>query len=560
MFSSRGTGVFYQAIPAVGADGKKIMKLIPVKMIDGQFFRSQINKPKTDVKPQKAVTINIASAPVHMLKTAALNPSATQQVNRKEVSQTNTKPHQAGLDLQNQVSKHQLKQRIINMVTKVPQTATTCETSVKLPSQFPVTVKSPALPTGQYLLIPPNAQIRTVPASELPPLIKNQIFTSSASSSPGSGLPSVVYVSPIATVNQGTTPPNDSARHSLKLPSKTSNKTLCEPQSTASKPHLKLIQKSSPRSNSPIKWTIVEEEGSTAPPLHPLHTPSVTSEILRAVAEREKANKHSNVTTKPVSQLNQDKSEQRQENALVMCNGKVFFVAKKSSPTTAETKCHKLSKTMIPLSQPCFKSVAPEMRPDLGTVIPAKSDEVIDLCDDDAQQDSSQQSASAGTHLDEDNVIFVSYVPPKPECGSVQHLKLNTQTALAEETDQMGTSCSSSVTQQKSLDEISPHTGGTPGQDVMDSTVKNLKHVCGSAVMNVNCNEHSNSQQSTLTQQLENMEVDVASESPADPSSEICSRIEKDTHRMEVRALLLFHYFGILCAVFDRNVFNLGMF
>lgn len=557
-----GTGVFYQAMPAVGADGKNIMKLIPVQMVNGQFVQSQMSKPKTDPTPQKVVNINIASAPVQMTKKAALNPSVTQQVIRK-VSLINALPNnQVGLDLCNSLNKHPLQQKTVNLVSKVPPMATAaavCETP-RFSSWLPVTVKSPALPSGQYLQIPPNAQVRTVPGSELPPGIKKQIFTSSASSFPGSGLPSVVYVSPITTVNQSVTQPSDSALHSLKLLSKTSNKSSCGPPSKGPQKHLKLIPKVAQRPNSPLKWMVEEEDNSVAPPLDPLNCPSVTSEILLTVAERENACKCRDVVPKPVSQLSQGKSGQGQENALVMCNGKVFFVAKKCSQSLkigtndsppASTKGYEFNKTVVPSSQQSLESVAPEKRQNLSIIISDESDEVIDLCDDDdAQDDSSQQAASvnmsAATHLDEDNVIFVSYKPPKSESGSAQDVLLKTQ--AVQEADQRGTSSSNSMTEQKSPDgtagrvdreELSALRGRKPDQSMLVSTVTKL---CGSAEMSMHDNEgaNANSQQSTSSQQLENMDVDVDTESPADPStsdssSGICSRIEEDTHKMEVR-------------------------
>lgn len=529
VFPPSGTGVFYQAMPAVGADGKNIMKLIPVQMVNGQFVQTQISKP---------VTVNISSAPVQVVKKAALNPSATQQVVRKQVSLMNALPNQVGLELGNPLNKW-IQQQTVNLMARVPPMATpatNCGKSVKLPRQL-LTVKSPALPRGQYLQIPPNAQVRTVPASELSPGVKKQIFTSSASSPPGSGLPNVVYVSPITTVNQAVAPPSDSALHSVKLLSKTS--TSCGLPSKGSKrPHLKLIPKVSQRPNSPIKWVIEEEDCSMAPTLDPLDSPSVTSEILQAVAEREKDSKPCDVTTKPVSQSSQGKSGQGQDNALVMCNGKVFFVAKKSSAPfkmgksdspTAASKSYEFNKTVVPSSQQSAESVAPEIRQDLRIIIPDESDEVIDLCDDDAQDDS-----SAVTHLDEDNVIFVSYIPPRSESESTQDLILKTQTA-----------------QQKSLDgpaggesrqESSVLRGRKPGPSTLVSTVTDTHDNEGSNI---------NGQQSTSTQQLERMDADVETESPADPStsdssSGISSRTEKHTHKMEVRALLLLHYSVIM--------------
>ncbi|XP_035512712.1 ligand-dependent nuclear receptor-interacting factor 1 [Morone saxatilis] len=548
-----GTGVFYQAMPAVGADGKNIMKLIPVQIDNGQFFQTQISKPRMDPAPHKAATINIASAPVHIVKKAAFNPFATQQVCRKPVSFVNASSNHIDLYPRNSLNKHPLQQQAVKLMAKLPPMATpatNCEKSVRLPSQLPVTVKSPALPIGQYLQIPPNAQVRTVPVSELPPVIKKQIFTSPVSSSPGSGLPNVVYVSPITTVNQSVTPPSDSAPRPLKLLSRTSSKTSCGLPSKGSKPHLKLIPKFSQRPNSPIKWIIEEEDSSSPPTLDPLSSPSVTSEILWAVAERENASKHCDVITKQVSQSSLGEGGQGQENALVMCNGKVFFVSKKRNLTlemgesdrpTLSPKCYEFNKTMVSSSQQSPEPVAPEIEQDLKIIIPDESEEVIDLCDDDAQDDPSQQAASVNTtaQVDEDNVIFVSYIPPKSE--SAQDLILKTQSALVK---QKGTSSSNRVTEQKSLDgttgsdgrdEVSPHRGRKPGQSTLVSTDENHTHIGGSAVVNMPDNEGSdiNSQQGNPTQQLDSMEVNVETERPADPSSGICSGIEKNTHKTE---------------------------
>lgn len=556
-------------MPAVGADGKNIMKLIPVQMVNGQFFKKTVRKTMGPA-PQIAVSINTESAPVKMKKKAALNPFVAEEVIRK-VSLLNALPNQVGLDLCNSTNKQPILQKPVNLMPKVPPKATSTAIFEKpsFSGQLPVTVKSPALPRGQYLQIPPNAQVRIVPGSELPPGIKKQIFTSLASSSPGSGLPSVIYVSPVTTVNQSVTPPSDSAAlHSSKLLCKPPSVPSCGSPSKGLQKHLKLIPKVVQRPNSPLKWTVEEEDGSAAPPLDPLRSPSVTSEILLAVAQRENASKRSDTIAKPASPLSQGKSGQGQENALVMCNGKVFFVAKngKQSLETktdnsplASTKSNQSSKTMQPSSQQSLASVAPKQRQDLSIIISDESDEVIDLCDDDdAQDDLPQQAAStnisAATHLDEDNVIFVSYMPPKADSGSAQNMPLNTQ-----EADQRGTN---RVTEQNSTDvaagcedqeEISPRTGRKCDQSQLVSTAENL---WGSAEMSMHDEEgmDNSSQQSTSSKQLEYMDVDLDTECTADPtiphsSNGICSRIEEDTHKLEVSSFVSVHW----NRVFIRN-------
>lgn len=496
-----GTGVFYQAMPAVGADGKNIMKLIPVQMVNRNFVQTQMRKP---------AGVNDSSAPVQALEKAALNPSAVQADVKKPGSLVSTLPNQVGLNLGTQVVNKWIQERTANLMAKLSPTTRNSGTSLNLPKQLPVTVKSPVLPRGQYLQIPPNAHVRTVPASELSAGVKKQIFTSSTSSSSSSGVPNVVLVSPITTVRQGVTPPCDSALQTLKLLSQIS--TSCGPPPKGLKrPHLKLIPKVSQRPNSPIKWVIEDEDISTAPPCNPVLSPAFTSEILHTVAEREKNIKPHDILKKTVSQSFQAKSGHGEDNALVMCNGKVFFVAKKSSSLfntgksespTAATKSYEFNKTS---SQTSAESLPAEGRQDLRVIIPDKADEVIDLCDDDAQDDSSQQAASvnqsAGALVDEDNVIFVSYIPPRSESGSAQNLKLKKQT------------------EQRRC---------PAGRDDRQETSSPCPRIPG-------LSSNINSQQSSSSQHLEPKEGDGEAKSPADPDSKsgTSSQVEKHTDKME---------------------------
>ncbi|XP_071331056.1 uncharacterized protein lrif1 [Trachinotus anak] len=541
-----GTGVFYQAMPAVGADGKKIMKLIPVQMVNGQFVQTQISKARMVSTPQRPVTINFSSTPVHLEKKAALNPPATQQIVSRQVPFRSPPPKEAGLDLGNSLNKQPPLQQAVNVRAKVPVItipATNVGNLVRLPCQLPVTVKPPALPTGQYLQIPHNAQVQGVPAPQLPVLIKKQIFTTSASSSPGPGLSSVVYVSPVMTVNQDLTPPCVSALPSLNLLSNTSNKTPSGPPAKGLKSLLKLVPKVSQRPNSPIKWVIEEEDCSTAPNLTVPDPSSVTSEILRTVAERENARKPSDDFRK---NSESSQSGQRQDNALVVCNGKVFSLAKacnlplamgKSNPPTAATDSYECHKSTVPATQQSLESDAAETQQDLRVIIPDESDEVIDLCDDDddAQEGSSQPAASVNVSAvslqDDDNVIFVSYIPPKSEAGSRHRLRVRTQTGLEKETKQTSRSSSDTVTEEKRLDggsgsdEGSAVRGGQSGQSRSVSTAKNVPRFCGSAVMNMDDNE------STSTQQVERVEADTDSSTD---SSSGAGPLKQDSHRTEI--------------------------
>ncbi|KAM6924451.1 uncharacterized protein FYW49_004696 [Xenentodon cancila] len=488
-FCLSGTGVFYQAMPAVGADGKNIMKLIPVQMVNGRFFQSPMSTSQTNSAPQKVITINNASEPVLVAEKEARNRSSTERPIRNHGSFVNSLPNQVNLVLSNSVNKPPMQKVTSNLTAKVSQMAaplTILGKSVKLPSEHPVTVKSPALPRGQYLQIPPNAQVQRVLASELPPSIKEQIFTSPASSSVYSSSPSVVLVSPVTTMSQGVAEPSGSVSHALRLVSKSPNTTSSVPPRGV-QPQLRLIPKVSQRPNSPTRWVIEEVDNSSPENLRPGNSPS-PSEILRSVA------KGGNNVRQAISQTIYGKDIKGQENALVVCNGKVFFVAKNGSlkfKSTAARESSEVSERVIfPSSHQ--QSAAPQTRPDVRTL--DKSNEVIDLCDDDddAQEDLPQQASQ----LDEDNVIFVSYIPPKAEFSTEKEMMLKTQEGLGEKTNLMTSSGSN-------------HRADVP--------------VLGSGQsMLIRCTQdaHSNvSLQSISTQNMDNMEVGATTGSPVDSRS-----------------------------------------
>ncbi|KAM6929738.1 uncharacterized protein lrif1 [Lycodopsis pacificus] len=131
---------------------------------------------------------------------------------------------------------------------------------------------------------------------------------------------------------------------------------------------------------------------------------------------------------------------------------------------------------------------------------------------------------SAVTLANEDNVIFVSYTPPRSES---QDVRLITQMACV--TDQGATSSSNNVTIEKSPDGTSGALGRRKlGQSMSVNPVINHTHVGVSAGMNMDDDDCLiiNSQQSTSAQQLESMEVDPS-------SNGICFEINKDTHNVE---------------------------
>ncbi|TNN53049.1 hypothetical protein EYF80_036742 [Liparis tanakae] len=245
-----GTGVFYQAIPAVGADGRNIMKLIPVKMINGDFFNTQISRLNTIITPPKALAVNNASGPVAVGQKAASNPPPTEQIVRRQVPLMNATTYQVGSDLGYSLNKNPLQQlqQSVNLLAIVPPMAPVAKSGN--PERPPVTVQSPVPHRIQCFQIPPQANVRTVPASNLLAVNKKQTFTPSA-----------------------------------KLLCRTSKATSRGLPSKGSEPHFNLVPSVPQRPNSPIKWSI-EEEDNLAVPAESIDS-SVTSDILRLLSRRE---------------------------------------------------------------------------------------------------------------------------------------------------------------------------------------------------------------------------------------------------------------------------------
>ncbi|XP_036842842.1 ligand-dependent nuclear receptor-interacting factor 1 [Oncorhynchus mykiss] len=442
-----GTGVFYQAMPAVGTDGRNVMKLIPVQKVNGQFVRSPTSTMKDISEPQRDLTLDVPS--ISKINMSTLGPTAKgQSVNKRSFYMSTSQNPTNLTGIYKSVS---IQTPIVT--TKVAQSAlslTSPELTLLNKDQLPVTVKSPALPNGQYLQIPPNAQVKTLPASALPPAIKRQIFTSSTSCASNSNLPMVLYVSPVQTMKPGGTPlcPTfQKAPLSLSRLPRPPGQTHSKCSSSGSTP-CSTTAKDGKRPVTPIKWVIEEADGSPAQCLVPVNSSSMTSDILKTLAEMEKATKPCENTAKKCSpsQESQTRIGQEKDNALVMYNGKVYFVAKKTpelcnrpskpleasrnmgdSTTQAAESVGFNQRISLPPSLPLSSSLGSQFsnktRPDpKHIVIP---DDIIDLCDDDPQDDLTYQAISTRdvtrqpfrqSEVDEDedsNVIFVSYLPPK---------------------------------------------------------------------------------------------------------------------------------------------------
>ncbi|XP_072537046.1 uncharacterized protein lrif1 [Salminus brasiliensis] len=432
-----GTGVYYQAMPAVGPDGKNVMKLIPVQKVNGKFFQTHIPSARNDCQPQiyhQPAHFSPVSVPQNKLPT--LLPTADGRFILKMPPESNTslnpvKSHHQGTIIKNllktttnQVCAPIVTPKLTQNALQLPLQNNSKAVAVINSPQQPVTAKSPVLPSGHYLQIPPNATVRTVPASALPQSIKSQICNSlNAPSNHAKGLPTVVYVSPVNSLKLGPSQQLAGLRESEHTQS------LTQIPSIGSVKTVNVCSTSSPKADqgatTPMKWVVQEGPGSTAPYLIPVTSPNMTSDIVKAVKQIETVKL---VNQGPTGELTsthavQEKISPGKDNALVMCNGKVYFVAKKSSEITKDVIPGAGSNPNIKNSvQPSSAlSIVPEQN-SIHVPVSKNPNEIIDLCDEDDESSpctASSRLSSLGetaSENDEDsNVIFVSYIPPKSE-------------------------------------------------------------------------------------------------------------------------------------------------
>ncbi|XP_036434248.1 ligand-dependent nuclear receptor-interacting factor 1 [Colossoma macropomum] len=439
------TGVYYQAMPAVGPDGKNVMKLIPVQKVNGKFVQTHVLTARNDCQPQvysQPAHISPASLPQNKLPT--LQQTADGRFILKTPPESNILfnsvkiQHQGDNDLfknaPNQVRAPLLTTRLTqNALQLPPQNNSKTVTVINSPQQ-PAALKSPIFPSGHYLQIPPNATVRTLPASALPQSIKSQICnSSSALSNPAKGLPTVVYVSPVNSLKLGPNQPLPGLTKASELP-----KSLAQTLSITDVKSLSVSSTSSPKADqgasAPMKWIIQEGAGNAAPCLIPVSSPSMSTDILKAVRQIETVRHTNQVPAGEPTSANatQEKISPGKDNALVMCNGKVYFVAKKNSEiskdlisgVTGKVQVKNSAQPASVVSGSCTSNMVPK-QDSKNTPVSKKPNEIIDLCDDDEVDEESSTSAkssrltvlseTAGENDEDSNVIFVSYIPPKSD-------------------------------------------------------------------------------------------------------------------------------------------------
>ncbi|XP_009876577.1 PREDICTED: ligand-dependent nuclear receptor-interacting factor 1 [Apaloderma vittatum] len=345
----------YRVVQTTGPDGKNLLKLLPISKSSGNFM----SVVQSSAMPNNSKA-NISS-PVHLtFKTQLANTTAPSSVkipvfqspNPGKIILTRALDNQenirAGSENESLIPKSTANvqsscvsvDRLSLQNIAVTSSSNQSNTAYMLvnPKTLPVAVTSSVLLSGHHLQIPADAEVKSVPASLLPPAIQQKILAAAATNASGGAdstkMPSVIYVSPVNTVK--TVLPK-CLQPVCPKPATEVSKTLV--MTTAQKGN-----SSSPETvtadgqqcqQTPMKWIVQESPQSAAPCLIPVKSSNnVASKILKTFAdmknvELNSANILPHCSSGPGG--SQTKITPLKDNALVMYNGKVYLLTKRGS-------------------------------------------------------------------------------------------------------------------------------------------------------------------------------------------------------------------------------------
>ncbi|NWZ65691.1 LRIF1 factor, partial [Acrocephalus arundinaceus] len=350
-------GCMYRVIQTTGPDGKNLLKLLPISKTSGSFGPI-VQSP---AMPNNSNT-NVSS-PVHLtFKTQLGNTAAPSPVkipifqppNAGKIILTRT------LDKQESARAGSEKESLIASAAANTQSSCVPTDAVSLQNvaitssshqssttymvmntkPLPVTVKSPVLPSGHHLQIPADAEVKSVPASLLPPAIQQKILAAAATNVSGGAdstkTPTVIYVSPVNTVKTSQVLPKRLQSFCPKSAMEVSKTLIVTAAQKGSGSSPKPVTSEGQQcQQTPMKWIVQETTPLSTACLIPVKSSNnVASRILKTLSDTK------NVEVNPANILplcsngpgeSQTKITPLKDNALVMYNGKVYLLTKRGS-------------------------------------------------------------------------------------------------------------------------------------------------------------------------------------------------------------------------------------
>lgn len=347
----------YRVVQTTGPDGKNLLKLLPISKTSGSF----VPVVQSPAMPNNS-TANVSS-PVHLtFKTQLGNTAApssvkipifqppnpgkvilTRTLDKQESVRTDSEkesliPDAAANGQSSCVSMDGVSLQNVAITSSSHQSSTTYMVVNTKP--VPVTVKSPVLPSGHHLQIPADAEVKSVPASLLPPAVQQKILAAAATNVSGGAdstkTPTVIYVSPVNTVKTSQVLPKHLQSFCPKPATEVSKTVIvtAAQKGSGSSPE-PVTSEGQQCQQTPMKWIVQETAPLSAACLIPVKSSNnVASKILKTLSDTK------NVEVNPANILplcsngpggSQTKITPLKDNALVMYNGKVYLLTKRGS-------------------------------------------------------------------------------------------------------------------------------------------------------------------------------------------------------------------------------------
>ncbi|NWS31750.1 LRIF1 factor, partial [Polioptila caerulea] len=350
-------GCMYRVIQTTGPDGKNLLRLLPISKTSGSF----VQIAQSPAMPNNSNT-NVSS-PVHLTFRTQLGNTAAPSSVKLPIFQP---PNPGKIILTRTLDKQESARVGSEKESLIPSAAANAQSScvpidgvslqntantssshqssttyvVVNTKPLPVTVKSPVLPSGHHLQIPADAEVKSVPASLLPPAIQQKILAAAATNVSGGAdntkTPTVIYVSPVNTVKTSQVLPKHLQSFCPK-PATEVSKTLivtAAQKGSGSSPEL-VTSEGQQCQQTPMKWIVQETAPLSAACLIPVKSSNnVASKILKTLSDTK------NVEVNPANILplcssgpggSHTKITPLKDNALVMYNGKVYLLTKRGT-------------------------------------------------------------------------------------------------------------------------------------------------------------------------------------------------------------------------------------
>nr|XP_027300844.2 ligand-dependent nuclear receptor-interacting factor 1 [Anas platyrhynchos] len=347
-------GCMYRVVQTTGPDGKNLLKLLPISKSSGNFVpivqsSAMSNNPKGNI-----------SSPVHLtFKTQLANTTAPSSVkipvfqspNPAKIILTRTSDKQesvrAGSETESLTAKSaaNIQSSCVSVDRLSLQNIAVTSSSNQSNSAYmfvntknlPATMKSPVLPSDHHLQIPADAEVKSVPASFLPPAIQQKILAAAATNVSGGAdstkIPTVIYVSPVNAVK--TVLPKRLQTICPKAATDVS-KTLIMTATQMANCSSETVKSDDQKcQQTPMKWIVQESPQLSSPCLIPVKSSNnVATKILKTLSDMKNVEVNS-ANILPLCSSGPGGSQTKitpfKDNALVMYSGKVYLLTKRGS-------------------------------------------------------------------------------------------------------------------------------------------------------------------------------------------------------------------------------------